>query len=314
VRDRIFQTVDALPSLQGRVASSGRLNVARAIFPAPTPTRLTATTASSTEIDLAWTDVSGETGYRLERSLDGASGWSAIGTTGQNVTTYADTGLAAGTTYFYRVVATNTGGDSAPSTVGSATTLPTPPPAPTGLTAAAASSTEIALSWSDVSGETGYKIQRSADGTSGWTQIGTTGQNVTSYADTGLAAGTTYFYRVVATNTGGDSAPSTVASATTKADTTPPSAPSGLAASGAQSRVNLRWTASTDTGGSGLAGYEIWRAASASGTFSKIGTTTQTSYTDGNLPRKQTFWYYVVAFDAAANRSGPSNTASARTA
>jgi subtilisin family serine protease len=189
-----------------------------------------------------------------------------------------------------------------------------PPETATGLTGTAVSSSEIDLSWTDVSGETGYKVQRSADGTSGWTQIGTTGQDVATYADTGLAAETTFFYRVLATNTGGDSAPSTVASATTKADASPPTVPSGVTASGAKATVNLRWTTSTDTGGSGLAGYEIWRAASASGTFSRVGTTTQTSYSDGNLPRKQTFWYYVVAFDAAGNRSGPSNTASARTA
>jgi predicted phage tail protein len=119
---------------------------------------------------------------------------------------------------------------------------------------------------------------------------------------------------VVATNTGGDSPPSTVASATTKADSTAPTAPSGLTANGAQSRINLRWTQSTDTGGSGLAGYEIWRAAQASGPFSKIGTTAQTTYTDSNLPRKTAFWYYVIAFDGAGNRSASSNTATARAA
>jgi subtilisin family serine protease len=282
--------------------------------PPPAPTGLTATAVSSSDIDLSWSDVSGETGYRVERSPDGSNGWSAIGSTGQNVTTYVDTGLAAATTYYYRVVATNTGGDSPPSNIASATTLPSPPPAPTGLTAAAASSTRIDLSWTDVAGETGYKVERSANGTSGWSQIGTAGQNVTTYVDTGLAAATTYYYRVVATNTGGDSPPSTVASATTKADSTAPTAPSGLTANGAQSRINLRWTQSTDTGGSGLAGYEIWRAAQASGPFSKIGTTAQTTYTDSNLPRKTAFWYYVIAFDGAGNRSASSNTATARAA
>ena len=48
-----------------------------------------------------------------------------------------------------------------------------PPIAPTGLTAAAASG-QINLAWSDVTGETGFKIERSPDGTNGWTQIGTT--------------------------------------------------------------------------------------------------------------------------------------------
>ena len=45
-------------------------------------------------------------------------------------------------------------------------------------------------------GSPGYLVQRSANGTSGWAQVGTTGQDVTSFSDTGLAASTTYFYRV----------------------------------------------------------------------------------------------------------------------
>jgi fibronectin type 3 domain-containing protein len=230
------------------------------------------------------------------------------------VTTYADTGLSASTTYYYRVVATNDGGDSPPSNVASATTLPNPPPQPTGLAATAASSTQINLSWTDVTGETGYKVQRSANGTSGWTQIGTTGQNVTTYADTGLSASSTYYYRVVATNTSGDSAPSTVASATTKPDTLAPSTPTGLLASGSNSKITLRWGASTDTGGSGLAGYEVWRATSSAGPFSLIGTASSATYTDSTLARKQTFYYYVIAYDNAGNRSGASNIVSARTA
>jgi titin len=88
------------------------------------PTGLTAVAASSTQIDLSWSDVSTETGYRVERSLDGATDWITIATTGQDVTAQSDTGLSPGTTYYYRVFATNAGGDSPASDVASAYTMP----------------------------------------------------------------------------------------------------------------------------------------------------------------------------------------------
>jgi fibronectin type 3 domain-containing protein len=282
----------------------------------PTPTDLTATSVSSTRIDLAWTDVSGETSYRVERSPTGTSGWSAVATTGQNVATYSDTGLSPSTTYFYRVVASNSGGDSAPSAVASATTAatsPSPPPTPTNLTATSVSSTRIDLAWTDVSGETSYRVERSPTGTSGWSAVATTGQNVATYSDTGLSPSTTYFYRVVASNSGGDSAPSAVASATTAlADTTPPTSPTNLKAASAKKKVNLSWSSSTDSGGSGLSGYEVWRSADPNGPFVKLGVTASstTSFSDGSASSNTTYWYYVIAFDGAQNHSARSNIVS----
>jgi Domain of unknown function (DUF4082)/Fibronectin type III domain len=82
------------------------------------------------------------------------------------------------------------------------------------LTASAASSSQINLSWNGLTGATGYIVQESSNGSSGWTQIATTASNVTTYANTGLAAGTTYYYRVQATG-GSGSAFSNVANATT---------------------------------------------------------------------------------------------------
>jgi hypothetical protein len=184
--------------------------------PPAAPTGLAATPVSSARIDLSWNDVATETAFKIQRSPDGSTGWTQVGTTGANVTTFSDTGLTAGTTYSYRVLATNSGGDSSPSNVATTTTSGSgPPPAPTGLTATAVSTSQIDLSWTDGSGETGYQVQRSPDGTTGWTQVGTTGANVTTFSDTGLAAGTTYYYRVLATNSGGDSSPSNVTPATT---------------------------------------------------------------------------------------------------
>jgi hypothetical protein len=97
-------------------------------------------------------------------------------------------------------------------------TPPQPPAAPSGLAATALSGTEIRLNWSDnAANETGFQIDRSPNGTTGWTQVGTAGANATTFTNTGLTASTTYFYRVRAVNAGGPSANSNVADATTTA-------------------------------------------------------------------------------------------------
>jgi hypothetical protein len=96
-------------------------------------------------------------------------------------------------------------------------TVTGPPAAPESLTAAAASSSQINLAWADMSDdETAFAIERSADGTA-WTTIATVGANVRSYASTGLAANTKYYYRVRAVNGAGESGYTNTASATTPA-------------------------------------------------------------------------------------------------
>ena len=197
------------------------------------PTGLTATAVSSTQINLAWTDnATNETGFEIERSPDGTT-FTPLATVAANATTYVNTGLTAATTYHYRVRATNGTGASAWSNVATAQTTGTAPAAPTGLTATAVSSTQINLAWTDTATtETGFEIERSPDGTT-FTSLATVAANVTTYAHTGLAAGTTQHYRVRAINGTGASAWSNVATAQTTG--TVPAAPTGLTATAVSS-------------------------------------------------------------------------------
>jgi Domain of unknown function (DUF4082)/Fibronectin type III domain len=94
------------------------------------------------------------------------------------------------------------------------------PAAPTNLTATAASTTQINLTWTGSAGATGYQVLRSLNGSSGWTSIGSTSAGTTSYQDTDLSAGMTYYYRVYATGDDLDSAYSNTANATTGSSTT----------------------------------------------------------------------------------------------
>jgi hypothetical protein len=184
--------------------------------PPAAPSNLSATAASSSGIDLTWSDNSGnETGFRVERSPATAGPWAQVATTA--AASFSDTGLASSTLYFYRVRAYGASGDSAYSNTASATTLSGVPASPSALAASAFSSNRIDLSWLDnSSNESGFKVERST-ATSGWAQVSTASANATSYSDTGLAASTAYSYRVRAFNTAGDSGYSNTASATTPA-------------------------------------------------------------------------------------------------
>ena len=186
----------------------------------------------------------------------------------------------------------------------------TAPSVPTGLTATSASCSQVNLAWnastdSGGSGLAGYKVFRNG------VQVATTVS--TSYSNTGLAASTFYSFRVAAyDNAGNTSAQSTVASATTPAcaDTSAPSVPTGLTATASGcTRVNLSWNASTDSGGSGLAGYKVFRYVLQL----QIAKTTSPSYSDIGLRALTSYRYSVAAYDKAGNTSAQSTVASATT-
>jgi hypothetical protein len=120
-----------------------------------------------------------------------------------------------GSTLYFRVLAVTADLESDPSNVVSVTT-PNVPYAPAGLTATPVSSTRIDLGWQDVSGEAGYRIERSTDGGSTWGVPTTLVADSTSFVDMGLFPDTEYSYRVFAWNGDGDSLPSNVAVAVTQ--------------------------------------------------------------------------------------------------
>jgi fibronectin type III domain protein len=180
------------------------------------PATVAAQPDSSTAIHIEWDAVPVATGYAVERMQEETQqGWLTIAKLQEHVTAYTDVGLDADTTYFYRVSALTDDGVAPPSDIVSATTS-IAVPAATELTVIATLDT-ITLTWTDVADETGYRVERSLDGAAGWVELATTGQDVTIYVNATLSPRTTYSYRIIATNAGGDSAPSNVASATTEA-------------------------------------------------------------------------------------------------
>ena len=292
--------------------------------PPTAPTGLSATAASSVQINLSWTaatDNVGVTGYRVERCQGaGCSNFAQIATpTG---TTFSNSGLNAGTSYSYRVRAVDAAGNlGGYSNVASATTLTapdtTPPTAPTGLSATAVSTSQINLGWTastDNVGVTGYRLERCQGAScSNFAQIATPAG--TTFSDTGRAASTAYRYRVRAVDAAGNlSGYSNIATATTQAaDTTAPSAPTGLAATAVSStQINLTWTASTDN--VGVADYRVQRCQGTGCTsWAQVAAPTTDSFNDTGRTASTVYRYRVRARDAAGNLSGFSNIATATT-
>ena len=286
------------------------------------PTGLTATASGTTAINLSWsapasTGGSAITGYKIEVSSNGGSSWTNLVA---NTSTYAHTGLTAGATRHYRVSAINTNGTGTASNVANATTGATVPGAPTGLTATASGTTAINLSWSAPgstggSAITGYKIEVSSNGGSSWTNlVANTSNTTTTYAHTGLTAGTTRHYRVSAINTNGAGTASNVANATTGA--TAPGAPTGLTATASgTTAINLSWSAPGSTGGSAITGYRIEVSSNGGSSWTNLvanTSNTTTTYAHTGLTAGATRHYRVSAINA--NGAGTaSNVANATT-
>ncbi|HYS11315.1 MAG TPA: fibronectin type III domain-containing protein [Myxococcales bacterium] len=290
--------------------------------PPTNPSNLTANASSSSQIDLGWTastDNVGVTGYRIERCAGaGCANFAQVGTS--TGTTFSSTGLSTSTSYSFRVRAADAAGNlSGYSNVASATTLgdTTPPTNPSNLTATAASTTQINLSWTastDAAGVTGYLVEScQGSGCTSFTQIATVAG--TTYNDTGLRTGTTYGYRVRATDAAGNlSGFSNTASATTPApDTTPPTNPSSLAASAVSTtQINLSWTSSTDD--VAVTAYLVERCqGSGCSNYAQIASVSGTTFNNTGLLPSTPYGYRVRATDAAGNLSGYSNAVSATT-
>jgi alpha-tubulin suppressor-like RCC1 family protein/fibronectin type 3 domain-containing protein len=174
--------------------------------PPAAPSGLAVSAMWSTRIDLSWVDnATNETAFKIERSGGASTSYVQIATVAAGARVFQNSGLTPGTQFSYRVRATNGSGDSAYTSIVTATTpggtSGTVPAAPSNLTASVVSSSQIRLQWSDQStNETGFRIDRKVGATGTYGQLATVGANVVSFANTGLTAGTTYFYRVCAIN------------------------------------------------------------------------------------------------------------------
>jgi FG-GAP-like repeat/Fibronectin type III domain len=175
---------------------------------------------------------------------------------------------------------------------------PSPPSAPQ-LASATAGNARVTLTWSAPASNggasvSGYRVYR---GTSSGaeTLLAAIGAANTSYTDTAVVNGTTYYYEVSAVNSAGESALSTERSAT---PVTVPGAPTLVAASAGKDGVSLGWNAPASNGGAGISGYRIYRGASSGGETLLVTIGNVTSYKDTAAPNGKTSYYQVSAVNA----------------
>jgi rhamnogalacturonan endolyase len=149
----------------------------------------------STSVILNWSAVPGAVGYIIRRATSSGGPYLYV----QNVTetSYTDTGLSTSQTYYYQISAVNAAGVSGSS---SATVVP-PPVAPISLSAFPGNA-QVVLNWTPAGGVTGYYL---FVGTSSGDETNLVAGNIsgTSYTNTGLVNGTTYYYVVASTNASG---------------------------------------------------------------------------------------------------------------
>jgi fibronectin type 3 domain-containing protein len=276
----------------GGIFDAHAYNFAPDTVPPSAPASLAAT-AGSTKNVLTWSAASDNIGVV---AYDVYRNGTYLATVATPTTSYTDKTATPGLGYAYQVAARDLAGNTTTATVnvngGPSDT--TPPTAPGNLAATVTGATTIALSWqaaSDNVGVTSYTVTR--DGAASATVAAT----ATSYTDTGLVPGSTHSYTVTAADGAGNtSAASNTATATTVADTVPPSTPGTPVTTGVtSSQVGLSWSASTDN--VGVTGYHVIRDGAA------ITTVSGTSYTDASVSPSTSYTYQVVAYDAAGNNA-----------
>ena len=263
-----------------------------------TPTSLSATAVSSSQISLTWTDKSAsEVGFKIEQSPLDKLHYTEIATVGANVTSYTNSGLAEATKYYYRVRAYNTIATSAFSSEKHATTLSDIPAPPSALTITSVTSNRVFLAWTDESNnEAGFKIQRKKGATGTYEEIATPGANVTTYTDDddALLDGTQYYYKVCAYNVAGSSSFSNAVNGTTLL-----AAPTSLAATAvSSSEISLTWTDKSTS----EVGFKIEQSPLDKLHYTEIATVgaNVTSYMSSGLAERTKYYYRVRAYNAIA--------------
>lgn len=292
------------------VSLTGTLNPGLSLTTTITsPTSFSTTSQTANSVALSWPAKTGTgyAGYSIERSSDGVNFtqiWTRT-TAGSGTITYTSSGLADAQRYFYRLRCRKSDGTF--SSDFKALNAVTKAGAVSNLRTMSISRTQITLDWTEGSGEGSYQIQRSSNGTSGWTTRGTVAANATSFTDTGLTANTRYYYRVNTLVGSTVTATSSVVNRYTRV-----SPVTGLAFSSiTPTQLVMTWSSY-----SGATSYNIERSTNNNEYYPVYSGTART-FTDTDIVAGGTYYYRVTAttsttrseFSAAISTTVPASAA-----
>ena len=254
--------------------------------------------ATSGKPMLTWNAVSGATSYKVYRATSQNGTYSLLGSV--TVTSYTNTGAKDGVTYYYKVKAINSAGESAYSNTvsGQSKTVTPKPAAPVVKIGHSATSGKPMLTWNAVDGAASYKVYRATAKNGAYSVINTT--KALTYTNVGAALGTTYYYKVEALDAAGKSMGF---SDVVEGKVAPVLAVGYSSVSG---KPQLTWKAVP-----GATEYQVYRSTQQNSGYSKINTTTSTSYVNTGAKAGTTYYYRIVAVKGTA-ASDFSNIVSAR--
>jgi fibronectin type 3 domain-containing protein len=284
----------------------------------PQPSQLSSFAVSETEMNINWTE-SGATdfaSYMLFRSTSaGVDSTSVLVRTETNsaTTSYSDTDLKVGVTYFYALYTVDKSALMAKSNVISAQT-PDNPPASVALSAFVVSESEVELDWSRCTAIdfASYRLFRSdsVNVTTASTLLQTQTNSVTTtYRDTDRKPATDYYYAVFTADKAGLTSKSNVVKATTSINQLPKSVTLFVMQQDSTS-VTLGWTRNDD---SDFDSYRVYRSVNTpvsitnSNLTGAVAPQSTTQYTDNNINQGQKFYFVVVVYDKYGAVSAPSN-------
>ena len=236
---------------------------------------------SSGKIKLKWGNVTGAKKYYVYRSTKKDSGYKYLGAASSNE--YIDSSAAAGTKYYYKLKSVMP--DDTKSVYSQPVYGTCDCARPVVTASNVAFSGKVKLKWTAVEGAEKYVVYRSTSSSGEYTEIGTTSK--TSFTDKTSNTGKKYCYKVkaICANSNANSVKSKYVVRT--CDCARPEVSIKLTSSG---YPKTSWTAIDKA-----TTYEVYRAASKSGTYTKLTTTEKTSYTDKSAAEGKTYYYKVKA-------------------
>ncbi|GAA1844567.1 malectin domain-containing carbohydrate-binding protein [Microlunatus capsulatus] len=296
---------------------SARSATAQATRPDTTPpgavTGLTAR-GTATGVDLAWTArTEGDlAGYRVYRATSAAGPFTAVAAAPQTGTTYTDTTAVVGQPTYYQVSAVDRSGNESTRAAASGTRTDTTAPAQVAGVTASGAAAGVTVGWTarTEADLAGYHVYRATSATGSYTRLTATAVTATTYVDATAPSGAASYYQVTAVDTSGNESVRSATATATRPDTTAPAQVTGVTATGSTTGVSVGWTARTEAD---LAGYSVYRATSATGTYTRLTATavTGTTFVDTTAPVGATSYYQVTATDRSGNESVRSATAQA---
>lgn len=271
--------------------------------------KITGITSSNEEVlKISWKKVSGAKGYIISRSTSKNSGYKKIDTvTGK--TSYSDDTVKAGKTYYYKVEAYNV--NSGTKGYGGASDAVAGKTAKRTKITSIVSTNEktLTIKWNKITGAYGYRIKRSTDEDGTYKVVKTIKSgNTTSYKDTSVKAGKTYYYTVETMVKTGDNICYSGDSASMEGRTAK-KAKIKYAVSNGSNQIEVNWEAVR-----GAYGYRIKRSTSKNGTYKVVATLkgkNNTTYQDKKLKTAKTYYYKIETINKVNGKKGYSGNSAA---